>query len=739
MKAPTRINRSGLATPRTNTSNAGRGLAIVGDMLDQVSADIERQYEQAKRQAMAKDAAARRSANAQANARLSADARFKWGKELIDRSQSIQGDGSGFSATFETDFDTWATETLAGVPADRRDAVQTDLTQIRMGLALDAFKIERQSQTIYAERGVNDTLEALQNAVLVAPNEFEGAVDTFAKGVLGLDIFDDQTKAAAIAEGTEKIGAAYVDAMVQKDPDLLLQRLRSGELDGDLSPKTKQAGLKGAQAELKRRADEAERERRLIAAETKRQQDQKNMMTLIEQSALADSHIQSLGASGVPVDGFDRAAYERVASPRAWSSFVAKEAAAIKAFEVTADMPGLSEADIVDLLQKEAPKPGASNYAAQSEVFQAIQSVAGNIMRARTEDPAAYVFAQSQPVQEAQAALNALESDASVNLRIAANEQVIEASLAEQRRLGIPQRRQSPLPKAAAQALVADYEMATESDGGKALIDLVERAASYGVYTPEILAQLKSEGLPSDAEAVLALQGDAGGQAVLARAVTQWDTVKQNVSQGDRNDIREDVVSALDPLLSSFARVQNAESVSLTAVEAAYKIAVFKAMQGQSPKSAARDAAAVFNRRYQFADGMRVPARIANGVGSVAMPLGRVDKRVSGAEALAYGARRAIDNLTENEGAELLFLFGDPRLGDDRRAITADAVRASGQFVTNRLETGVYLTVGADGVFVPVLDKDGQRIEYTFEDLESLARQGEAVGRERSTFGFGID
>lgn len=317
------------------------------------------------------------------------------------------------------------------------------------------------------------------------------------------------------------------------------------------------------------------------------------------------------------------------------------------------------------------------------------------------EDPAGYVAA-SEPVQTAAAAIDPDNPGPGAQA-------LIDASLAEQERLGVPPELRRGLPKAQAGELVkriVGADPATVDTGA----ELDRTAREYGPYWPRVFGDLVKAGLPPETQVLAAM--DHPDQAA-ARGDFQR-TLKLIAEKGGAERIRtgaeqaaRDIEAMLPDRLAEF-RATVRDPALYDQVRGAVKLlAFYYAFQGRGAGDALNAAYdGVIGRKYDFS-------------GTIRAPKGTLDTVVRAGDAI----------VREILAEQLPDIGGNPDLTpEQRRDVYLSAIRR-GEWRVNEDDTGLgRMARFRDGTMVPARRADGSRIEFAFADAERLgARQRPAA------------
>lgn len=683
-------------------SNIGRGIEAVGRQVEQRQAEREREREIEQRRA-----------DAVYVSKASSQARVEFAGLYDEMAAEYDGAEPGFVETVETRLSEEINTRLENLSGERRDRLAMQLDGVRASLLLAAHDTERGRREAHALNGISETVDLERNAVLSDSGQVWAALDNVDQLV---EAAPERVRGELAEEIRGELAAAYVDARLGEDPRALQAELDGGDLDALLAPEIKARALSSAEAAIARLDREAERAR-----------DQERLYSLIAMQPAAEDHLASLAATGAPAEGFDEDAYTALLTPQAAASYTRRAAAARSAYEAVGDFSSLTPQAMAERVERLRPEPGAAGFARRAEEHQLAVQVMERELAAR-EDPADHVRG-AVPVTRARERVSQALAGGDLAEITAAQTDLATALLAEQERIGVPEGQRRVLSDAAAEGIVADVEEA--DDPGAAMRDLLGVLDTWGDHRGRVLSELIGAGL-DPAAATVAEFGDQPAMAArLARAVTGRREARDIVSE-DARDIDDTVRSALAPFLETFSAAPNAPAASAGVVAAAEALAYDYAARGMPPREAAERAAGAFLERYAFVDTYRIPRAVADAPRQVSVPapsnpgpgerLGARDQSMTGERLVAQGADHAFTALIADGGARVAPMIGLDLPVREAAGLTADALAASGQWVTLPDETGLGLVVDLDGLASPVRDARGAPVTFSWAELERLGR-----------------
>lgn len=317
-------------------------------------------------------------------------------------------------------------------------------------------------------------------------------------------------------------------------------------------------------------------------------------------------------------------------------------------------------------------------------------------------DPAAYAMA-APAVDAAFRAAPRIDAVDPENAPGAGTQAAIQASLAEQERLGVPEENRRALPKPWAAELVRQI---TTTDPGKADIAalLDQTARKYGQYWPRVFGDLVRQGLPPEAQILGALDhpDQAAARADFQRMLATIAEKKgaEQLKQAAPHSEVQLIDQGLDARLADLRASMWPDIHAFDAWKAGVRdLAYFYAFNGRSGPTALENAAqGLIDRKYDFDGRLRVPKGT----------LGTVE---AAGDAVLAGVKPE----------QLGDIAGDPTLTPAQRQGIALSAIQRGYWRTNEDDTGaVRMAVRRDGLAVPAI-VDGRRLEFRFSDAARLA------------------
>lgn len=323
-------------------------------------------------------------------------------------------------------------------------------------------------------------------------------------------------------------------------------------------------------------------------------------------------------------------------------------------------------------------------------------------------DPAVYV--SQSPALAAMATPEALAEEGGLA-------RYVNASLAEQARLGVPEAERRAMSKERA-ATVVQSLVTLDPKEMSVVPALAALEQQYGAAWPSVWGDLVRNGLSDayvvlgsmthpdqvgvrgDAQRMMSMVAEKGGEAALRDALVRTSAA----GSGNPAKLIDDALpGALAPFLET-VRLSGGQELFNKVEGFVRNLAYFYAFQGADPNRAVQHAVnGVLNARYDFLSTMRVP----KGAGPLASEVAR--------NVQADLVAEAVKGVTA----------GDP-LEAEKNARLLD-VAQSGFWVTNANDDGIvlygnYKNMNAGGIPIrqPIKKPDGTNIKIKFEDMQAM-------------------
>lgn len=343
-----------------------------------------------------------------------------------------------------------------------------------------------------------------------------------------------------------------------------------------------------------------------------------------------------------------------------------------------------SPEEATNILQNFNPAPSGvagSDFKEKQGIFQSMQRAYQGMVQQREDDPAAYVARYSPTVQQAiNTAMTENTPEAYQNLA--------RTSIAEQRRLGVADPK--PLTKNQAAGFVRMFD--NQEEGGENAAQLVQRESQlYGPYFGDVLKQVGTK-LPPEVQVIASDPSPEIAERLASISKIKDSDLFGALETGEKADIEAEVTSQLEPLRQSLVNQAGGLDTYTRLRKVAVKAAASYVVSGDSTGDAAEKVVDGIAGKYTFEDTYRVPNTVD-------------------ANAVSAGARTYISDLTSDQ---LYPLEGLPGVSEEDNAKQLeDAVKNSGEWVTNQDESGLDLMVNG----YRVLGRDGNPISLTWDQL----------------------
>jgi hypothetical protein len=352
-------------------------------------------------------------------------------------------------------------------------------------------------------------------------------------------------------------------------------------------------------------------------------------------------------------------------------------------------------------------------YAAADARQQTMRQAAVAVLRQREADPVTYAAATSPAVQRLTQQV-AQAQDPQERKR--ANERLVEASLAEQQRLGI----QAPriLSPAIADRWQAQAMKAARPEDSANLIAALQM--EYGDYFSRVFSELAREGkLSGELLIIPNLPAQAAREAVSRLARVKDADLAASVPSDQQRAVKDRAQEAVVDLVRTVPFMgEQAVGMVSSYEQMIRKMAYEQVGQGSSPDEAVERARKMLLGHYEFRDTLRIPRG--------------VDYRSvrSGLKDVLGAALSDIDVPPDLAGA---------RAPDQARKAFTEIVRSRPLWHTADDDSGVRLfVVRDDGVKMPVT-KGGRPLMFTWEQLQAAQQQAaqQTSQQIRSSLQFG--
>ena len=344
----------------------------------------------------------------------------------------------------------------------------------------------------------------------------------------------------------------------------------------------------------------------------------------------------------------------------------------------------------------------ADEYSAYDRKLALVQADRGELQK----NPVEYVAKYSTPVKQAALLAQNARADAqargtpdAIEAAAKATQNLITASLAEQRRLGVA----NPTILSESEEKLLTQKVQEIAGSGQDVAQSIEALyKSYGSYGPTVAAQMapKIGGLMN----VLGSNIDPSAAALLVEANRNREQLKKTLPEDKVKGLDEAVRGVMAEYSVSLAGVPNGANVQANYQEQISLLAMARMSKlGESQNDAVQKAyKSLVGDLYTFQDGYRVPAS--------------VDAKV-----IRRQASVVLNGLTASDVALLPGSLGNP---EDRMAAQLSSIRAYGRWVTTaqtgpdgKTQEGLTLMIPTAGGYAPIPAADGKPYFRSFGDL----------------------
>lgn len=351
---------------------------------------------------------------------------------------------------------------------------------------------------------------------------------------------------------------------------------------------------------------------------------------------------------------------------------------------------------------EQALRPEGEGFAEESERYALWRRALDADLKARADDPVAYLSRHSPELRDAITA--AEESPEQMP-------QMFRTLDDLQARIGIPEMDRRLLSKDQASAIVKQFAGASPEDAANLVESLSEQ---FGAYWPRVYGELVQAKLPENARVLAALNrpAQAGARVALVEAMrTGRPDLKRVIGDQASKDIGEYVRAELGEFIASTSFAPGGASMAAGVVDTVELLAMQYA-RSMNPTEAARKAAKdVVNDYYTFQDGYRVPIEFD-------------------ADSVRERSMLSLDALSP----EILHPRGTlfPNVPEENLRQSAYDAALAGRWVTNHDETGL---IRLNAMSQPVVLDDGSFLTVPFKAPEGFKPQPKVPSGDRPLLG----
>lgn len=645
-----------------------RGLASIGQGAERMGRSIKYVQEVDQRKAEADDMASVHLAAT----KFQAD----WTTTLAERMTNAEADPTGFTEGVLKDYDTGATE-LAGLAKTPRGKqyVAAEIMQMRASIAARSIPWEAEKGIQRRAGQYQQTIDQQRIAARADPTLYDRILEQQGVALNGLSLPVD-VRDKLWSETRESVAASAVETLIDRNPSQTLKALRSAPgksgstaIEG-LTPEARERALRGAEAEMRRREAEA----RARAAEAR------------QGLAEAEADAFAFKAAGMPAQLPSRGAYLAAYGADEGAKRYGQKSQIMGVYDVVGAAvlmpPEQGQAEI--LAYKPATQAGAAD---QAQVMQAAAGLYAQQRKAFEADPAGALIGRDPELRRMlEAATQPGASPEAVNaysLRVRSAQQA--AGIA------------APviLPAGMADQVAGQLSFDPKHPERRAQ-QLQALQQQWGKQFPQVLREVAPK-LDGTARVMVGMKPEKAAR--LDAALQAGEATSKAVPKADANVVTETLRSELQPFAATLVDNVDFEARYGEHFAAAETLALSYVARGESPRNAAKlAAAAVVGDSYEFQGSVRIPKNVAPA------PV------LAGADA----AKRAA--LDEPLAIQSSTWSNDEQAQADLKA----AISGGGYWVTNEDQTGLILMVPTKRGASAVYDAKGRRYERDWADLSAL-------------------
>lgn len=190
--------------------------------------------------------------------KLLAEARSNWNIRLNELQKEKGLDAEGFSSLVEQEMADYENNIMSRVPFSQREKFSAEFAGLKYDMLTKSSIYEADALSKKMVNDVSETIEFNANTVLSDPTQRQRVIDDTD------DLIDDLNIAESAKEelkngAREKFAISEINALTERNADLLLHNLNSGVYDKDITSKQKAAALSQAQRKIEYNKQEIER------------------------------------------------------------------------------------------------------------------------------------------------------------------------------------------------------------------------------------------------------------------------------------------------------------------------------------------------------------------------------------------------------------------------------------------------------------------------------------------------
>lgn len=689
-QAVTFANAGAFQGPTRGLMALSRGLDQVGESLKQVQEYKDKIY----------------------LAKTTAELRNRAQMQYLKAKETAPDGAPGFAKERLREFDKTASEITDDAPFTVSKALKARVEMMRGDVQVKALGFEVTARMRKRVADVEDTIRLNANAIVNDPSQAENALAETKTAIEALPLPGDQ-KRKLIDKAEETFAGASLISRIEEQPEAVRDELTSGKWDARISPSTKVRLLNRARAVIKREQDKKKREE---AYDIKRR---------------ADNDIVRAQRTGQPAGEFDYGRAVEVLGKRRADELRDRINRETDLHWETQRMIGMSKDEIVEYVRGKKPNPSSQTLAKDQKDYGRLVETAEKIIKQRNDDPAGYVLRNYESIRAGYENIGADQPDflatldpENTNIRAQAG-----AMLEAQKRLGIPKRARTVLPKRAAQRIAS--QLASEADPTAVSEQIQNLANAYGEHWGVVFRQLQEAGnLPTGLRVAMTMTREDQDlpRAALVKALKQGEKAyDETLEKEDRDAFKDQTVQKLDRFRDTL-RGQGQDTKHFNEIAAGVRLLAKEYhARGESIGDAIDKAIEdVIGKAYEIDGNLRIPKVIRSESGE---PVPADTKAIVSNLSIVLGN---VDKFRDKVDLDR-YPSPDPALTDEARRDAAwRSIKGNIQFVPSETEQGVYLHEPTG----PLVDKDGNKLFIPWAALNDPAKLAEVM---RNRFGITLD
>lgn len=186
-------------------------------------------------------------------ANLVARARSDWSSRFRDLQDAAELGAPEFEQQVRLEYDNYAEEALANVPASQRDRVGVQLLNLRTMLLEDAANFESASRVSARRLQIQETLNESANQVFVDSDAYGPVLENALAAVEAADDLRADQQAALRQEVIQGVTGSYYRGLIESDPYRAVSELRDSEIAARLDVSARTTLLNSANVRVRQR------------------------------------------------------------------------------------------------------------------------------------------------------------------------------------------------------------------------------------------------------------------------------------------------------------------------------------------------------------------------------------------------------------------------------------------------------------------------------------------------------